>query len=73
VSYQVNRNSEGWVIDNCPVNKGVKIGSFDCTANCPNNQNTPKEMEKYGFDIPFIKCSKANELPKLESQLTIEI
>ena len=30
-------------------------------------------MEKYGFDIPFIKCSKANELPKLESQLTIEI
>lgn len=73
MSYKVNRNSDGWVIDNCPVNKGVKIGSFDCTANCPNNQNTPKEMEQYGFDIPFIKCSKANELPNQEIQLLINI
>jgi hypothetical protein len=71
--YRVKRNFDGWVIEDCPVNVGVKIGSFDCTANCPHNQNTPQEMQKYGFDIPEIKCKKADELPNQNNQLTIEI
>jgi len=73
MAYKVKRNFDGWVIEDCPVNVGVKIGSFDCTANCPNNQNTPQEMQKYGFDIPEIKCKKADELPNQNNQLTIEI
>lgn len=72
-TYLVKRNFDGWVIEDCPVNVGVKIGSFDCTANCPHNQNTPQEMQKYGFDIPEIKCKKADELPNQNNQLTIEI
>jgi hypothetical protein len=71
--HKVKRNFDGWVIEDCPVNVGVKIGSFDCTANCPNNQNTPQEIQKYGFDIPEIKCKKADELPNQNNQLTIEI
>lgn len=71
--YKVKRNSDGWVVENCPVNVGVKIGSFDCNANCKNNQNTPKEMEKYGFDIPFINCKEANQLPQNNEQLTFNI
>jgi hypothetical protein len=73
MAYKVKRNFDGWVIEDCPVNVGVKIGSFDCTANCPHNQNTPQEMQKYGFDIPEIKCKKADELPNQNNQLTIEI
>lgn len=71
--YKVIRDSDGMLTQKCPVNIGVKIGSFDCTANCQHNQNTAKEMEKHGFEIPEIKCSKAGELPKQENQLTIEI
>ena len=71
--HKVKRNFDGWVIEDCPVNVGVKIGSFDCTANCPQNQNTPQEIQKYGFDIPEIKCKKADELPNQNNQLTIEI
>lgn len=73
MQYKVKRNSDGLLTENCPLNIGVKIGSFDCTANCKNNQNTPKEMERYGFEIPEIKCSKIDELPKQQNQLTIEI
>lgn len=73
MAYKVKRNFDGWVIEDCTVNVGVKIGSFDCTANCPHNQNTPQEMQKYGFDIPEIKCKKADELPNKNNQLTIEI
>ncbi len=73
MAYKVKRNSDGWVIEDCPVNVGVKIASFDCTANCPHNQNTPQEIQKYGFDIPEIKCKKADELPSQNNQLTIEI
>lgn len=73
MAYKVKRNFDGWVIEDCPVNVGVKIGSFDCTANCKHNQNTPQEIQKYGFDIPEIKCSKADELPNQNNQLTIEI
>jgi len=73
MAYKVKRNFDGWVIEDCPVNVGVKIGSFDCTANCPHNQNTPQEIQKYGFDIPEIKCKKADELPNQNNQLTIEI
>jgi hypothetical protein len=29
----------------CEVNRG-KIGSYDCTANCPHNENTRKEIEE---------------------------
>ena len=73
MAYKVKRNFDGWVIEDCPVNVGVKIGSFDCTAKCPHNQNTPQEIQKYGFDIPEIKCKKADELPNQNNQLTIEI
>ncbi|RKS00458.1 hypothetical protein [Flavobacterium sp. 102] len=73
MTYKVIRDSDGMLTQKCPVNIGVKIGSFDCTANCQHNQNTAKELEKYGFEIPEIKCSKANELPSQDNQLTIEI
>ena len=72
-TYKVKRNSDGLVKETCPVNEGVKIGSFDCTANCKNNQNTPKEMEKYSFEIPFINCKEADKLPQENKQLTINI
>lgn len=71
--YKVIRDSDGLLNQQCSVNIGVKIGSFDCTANCPHNQNTPQEIQKYGFDIPEIKCSKVYELPNQNNQLTIEI
>ena len=71
--HKVKRDSEGLLIENCPINIGVKIGSFDCTANCKNNQNTAKEMEIHGFNIPSIKCNEADKLPKENQQLTIQI
>ena len=71
--YKVIRDSDSMLTQKCLVNIGVKIGSFDCTANCQHNKNTAKEMEKYGFEIPEIKCSKVAELPKQENQLTINI
>jgi len=73
MEHKVKRNSDGLLTEDCPVNVGVKIGSFDCTANCKNNRNTPKEMEKYGFEIPFIRCIEANQLPKESEQLLINI
>ena len=44
--YKVKRNPDGTLAENCKENVGVKIGSFDCTANCPHNQNTKKEIQE---------------------------
>lgn len=71
--YPIKRNSDGWVTENCPINTGVKIGSFDCTANCKNNQTTKKVIEKYGFDLPKINCSESEKLPQENQQLFIDI
>lgn len=73
MNHRVKRNSDGLLTENCLVNVGVKIASFDCTCLCLNNRNTPKEMEKYGFEIPFINCIEADRLPKESEQLTINI
>ena len=67
--YPIQRNSDGWVIENCPVNIGVKIGSFDCTANCPNNGNTMKEIQELAFELKVVRCSKITT----KNQLTIDI
>jgi len=72
-SYNVKRNSDGWVVENCPIIPGVKIGSFDCTANCKNNHTSKNEIRKHGFDIPEIICFKGELLPKENQQLKIEI
>ena len=72
-SYKVKRNSYSLLTENCPVNVGVKIGSFDCTANCKNNQNTKKEIQNFGFETPVIRCSERSKLNKENEQLTIEI
>lgn len=66
--YRVKRDSDGILLEECKDNVGVKIGSFDCTANCPHNQNTKKEIQEQAFDLKIVRC------PKLQnSQLTIEI
>jgi len=66
--YRVKRDSDGILTENCKENIGVKIGSFDCTANCQHNQNTKKEIQEQAFDLKIVRC------PKLQSnQLTIEI
>lgn len=72
-SYPVKRNPDGWVTENCPTNPGVKIGSFDCTANCKNNKTPRKEIEKYAFDLPHINCDSKETLKTENQQLTIEI
>ena len=66
--YKIKRNSDGTLAENCKENIGVKIGSFDCTANCPHNQNTKKEIHQQTFDLEFVRCSKIQS-----NQLTIEI
>jgi len=66
--YRVKRDSDGILTENCKENIGVKIGSFDCTANCQHNQNTRKEIQEQAFDLKIVRC------PKLQNnQLTIEI
>jgi hypothetical protein len=72
-SYRVKRNSDGLLVENCPVNVGIKIGSFDCTANCKFNQNIKKEIYQGGFEIQFIRCSEHSKLSNENQQLTIEI
>lgn len=67
-SYKIKRNSDGTLAENCKENIGVKIGSFDCTANCPHNQNTKKEIHQQTFDLEFVRCFKIQS-----NQLTIEI
>ena len=72
-AYPIKRNSDGCVIENCPVNLGVMIGSFDCTANCKNNQTPKKEIHHFAFDLPKIICSERKKLPQENQQLTINI
>ena len=64
---KIQRNPDGSLTLNCKENIGVKIGSFDCTANCPHNQNTKKEIHEQAFDLEVVRCSK------IKNQLTIEI
>ncbi|MBF7090493.1 hypothetical protein IUY40_02895 [Flavobacterium sp. ALJ2] len=66
--YRVKRNSDGILTENCKENIGVKIGSFDCTANCPHNQNTKKEIQSEAFDLKIVRCSKLQS-----NQLIIEM
>jgi hypothetical protein len=66
--HKIKRSSDGVLLENCKENIGVKIGSFDCTANCPNNENTKKEIQQQAFDLEFVRCSKIQS-----NQLTIEI
>lgn len=66
---KIRRDFDRALIENCKENIGVKIGSFDCTANCKHNQNTRKEIETEAFDLEFVRC-KAVEI---SNQLQIEI
>ncbi len=66
---KIKRNPDGTLAENCKDNIGVKIGSFDCTANCPHNQNTKKEIQEQAFDLEYVRCSKTSQL----NQLQIEI
>lgn len=67
--YKIRRNPDETLAENCKENIGVKIGSFDCTANCKHNQNTKKEIEKQAFDLEFVRCDKIQS----NNQLTIEM
>lgn len=67
-AYRIKRDFDGLLTENCKVNVEVKIGSFDCTANCPHNQNTKKEIQEQAFDLEFVRCSKIQV-----NQLTLEI
>lgn len=58
MEHKIIRNSDGTLNENCKESIGVKIGSFDCTANCPHNQNTKKEIHQQAFDLEFVRCSK---------------
>jgi hypothetical protein len=66
---RIPRNTEGHLIANCKITKGVSIGSFDCTANCPHNENTKKEIQEQAFDLEFVKCSKIINQDQLQMQL----
>jgi hypothetical protein len=66
---KVRRDFDRALIESCKNNIRVKIGSFDCTANCIHNQNTRKEIETEAFDLEFVKC----EIAKGSNQLQIEI
>lgn len=68
-AYKIKRDFDGNVAENCKENVGVKIGSFDCTANCPHNKNTPKEIQKEAFDLEFVRCDKI----QVNNQFKIEI
>jgi hypothetical protein len=67
--YKIKRDLDGNVAENCKENVGVKIGSFDCTANCPHNQNTKKEIHQQAFDLEFVRCDKI----QVNNQIKIEI
>lgn len=66
---KVRRDFNGAPKENCKENIGVKIGSFDCTANCPHNQNAKKEIQEHAFDLVIVRCLKKSQL----NQLQIEI
>jgi len=67
--HKIRRNPDETLAENCKENIGVKIGSFDCTANCPHNKNTKREIEKQAFDLEFVRCDKIQS----NNQLTIEM
>lgn len=67
--YKIRRDFDGNVMEKCPENIGVKIGSFDCTANCKYNQNTKKEIQEQAFDLEFVRCDKI----QINNQLQIQI
>jgi hypothetical protein len=64
---KVQRNPDGSLTQNCKENIGVMIGSYDCTDNCPHNQNTKNEIHEQAFYLEVVRCSK------IKNQLTIEI
>jgi hypothetical protein len=66
---RIPRDYEGHLTKYCEVNVEVKIGSYDCTANCPHNENTRKEIEEEAFDLEFVRCSKI----QTQNQLQIEL
>lgn len=67
--HKVQRNPDGTLAENCKVNVGVKIGSFDCTANCPHNQNTKKEIQEQAFNLEFVRCEKLENTNQLQIQI----
>jgi len=67
--HKIRRNPDETLAENCKENIGVKIGSFDCTANCKHNQNTRKEIESQGFDIEFVRCEAITSSNQLQIQL----
>lgn len=73
----IKRNSNGTLAENCKENIVILIGSFDCTANCPHNQNTKKEIHEQAFNLEFVRCSKLQEqeeIPKSNNnQFKIEL
>ena len=77
MEYKIKRDSEGWLIEECKVHVGVKIGSVDCTANCRHNQNTKKEIQQQAFDLQFVRCLKIQEAQEVKkiinNQLKINI
>ena len=66
---RVSRDYDGKLTASCKENIGLKIGSFDCTANCPHNENTRREIEEQAFDLEFVRCSKIIN----QNQLQIEL
>ena len=69
MEYPIKKDSNGMLTEECNVNAGVKIGSYDCTANCPFNENTKKEIQEHAFELPFVRCKKINN----NNQLKIEL
>lgn len=66
---KIPRNQDGHLLANCKVNKGVTIGSFDCTANCEHNKNTRKEIESQAFDLEFVRCEAIISSNQLQIEL----
>jgi len=69
MEYLIKKDSNGMLTEECNINVGVKIGSYDCTSNCSFNENTKKEIQEQAFDLEFVRCDKI----KSSEQLTIEI
>lgn len=66
---KIPRNQDGHLLANCKVNKGVTVGSFDCTANCEHNKNTRKEIESQAFDLEFVRCEAIISSNQLQIEL----
>ena len=66
---KINRNPDETLAENCKENIGVKIGSFDCTANCKYNQNTTAEIHEQAFNLEFVRCKKITPANQLQIEL----